>query len=68
MALITLEQAAGQLHTPPATLEEWVRQGLLKLQFKPSAGLPPGAFQLMTAPPRWVDETAVAELAERIGW
>jgi len=62
MALITLAEAAARHEVPRATLEEWIRLGLLPLQTA-NNGAPPvaGADQL-------VDEDAFADLVESMGW
>jgi hypothetical protein len=68
MALLTLEEAAARVGAPRATIEEWIRSGLLAVQVCPRPdNLPPGALGAIQMD-KYVDDEELFERAESAGW
>ncbi len=68
MALIPLKEAATRLGVTPNIIEEWAKQGLVKIQeIAGPLKNPPDMMGIMLME-RYVEEDQLVEVAESLGW
>ena len=64
MSMISLDEGATRVGLSPEALEEWAKQGLLRVHTVDT----PGYYAPAWVPEQQVDEEELARVAESLGW